>query len=36
MNQEIKENKKACPGRHELVWLKQRKAEFKMPKPKHE
>ena len=36
MNQEIKKNRKACPGIHELVWLNLRKAQLKMPKPRHE
>ena len=36
MNQKIKENEKACPGIHELVWLNLREAQLKMPKPRHE
>ena len=30
INQEIKKDKKACPGNYEMVWLKQWKTEFKL------
>ena len=35
MNQEIKKNKKAFPGIHELFWLNLRKAQLKIPKSRH-